>query len=119
MSEENNVEEVGSEEKLDFDPKEVEQQMIEAAEARAQDPLEMAATVFRMYMPYFDQALPKLSTRGLRRVIKYLVKYPLEQDDIGAASQFEKDFMNLANSLAEAKYVMIMETYRQNAEELY
>ena len=104
---------------LEINAKEIEEQMIAAAEARAQDPIEMAASVLHMYAPYLKNAIPKLSTRGLRRLVNFLVFYPFEQDDVKPGSEFERDVMNLANQLVEAKFVMIMETYRNSAEQIH
>ncbi len=110
---------VQEEAKLDFDPRQIERDMIAAAEARAQDPSEMAATAYSMYIPHYKRAIPKLSTRGLRRVLNYLVLYPLEQDDIKSANEFEKQVMQLVNSLVEAKFIMIMDSYSKNAQAVY
>lgn len=128
MSEENNSVEVAelTEEQMenltpkdvDFDGKAVEEAMIEAANQRAIDPTEMAATAYSMYSPHYRRLLGKMSTRGLRRVLNYLVLYPLEQEDIKNANELEKEFMYLCNYLAEAKFVMIMDQYRANAEKL-
>lgn len=119
MSEDTQDETQTEEPKMEFDPKAVEAQMIAAAQARAEDPIETAGTAYQMYVPHFKAALPKISTRGLRRVIQYLVLYPLEKDSVNAATEFEKQFMQLVNSLVEAKFVMVMASYRDNAEALY
>lgn len=104
---------------IPFDPKEVEAELIRQAEARAEDPIESAAMAYQMYVPHFKRLLPKISTRGLRRVLQYLVLYPLEKESVTAASEFEKQFMQLVNSLVEAKVLMVLDSYRQNAEALY
>src|SRR6478752_6686120 len=100
-----------TEKQLSFDPKAIEADMIKAAEARAEDPGEMAASMYAMYVPHFKRALSKLSTRGLRRVLQNAVLYPLEQDDLRTSSDFEKEVTLLINSLLECKFVMIMDTY--------
>jgi hypothetical protein len=104
---------------LEIDPKALEAQMIAAAQARAEDPIETASQAYGMYVPHFKRAIPKLSTRGLRRLVNYLVLYPLEQEDFRAANDFEKQVMQLAGQLSEAKFVMIMATYQENAQKLY
>ncbi len=105
--------------KLEIDAREIERQMVEAAQARAQDPSEMAAQMYAMYVPHFKNGVKKLSTRGLRRVLLNAVLYPLEQDDIKASSEFEKQMVQLVSSLLEAKFILIMDQYRLNAEQLY
>ena len=105
--------------RLDIDAREIERQMLEQAETKAQDPSEMAAQIYNMYVPHFKAAVQKLSTRGLRRVLLNAVLYPLEQDDIKASSEFEKQMVQLVSSLLEAKFILIMDQYRLNAEQLY
>lgn len=104
---------------LGFDPVEVEQEMLRQAQERADDPIEAASAAYSMYVPHFKRLLPQLSTRGLRRCLNFLVLYPLEQDAVKAASDEEKQFMHLVNSLVEAKFVMIMHSNFANAQALY
>jgi len=110
---------VDTEAKIDIDPRAMEKELLAVAEARAQDPSEMAAMLFQMYVPHFKAGLSKLSTRGLRRVLQNAVLYPLEQDDIRTSSEFEKQMVQLVSSLLEAKFIMILDTYKNNAQELY
>lgn len=121
MSEENTQDEVPEtgEYTPNFDPKEVEAQLMEQAQARADDPGEAAATMYHMYVPHFKRLMPGISTRGLRRVLNYMVLYPFEQDSIKAATELEKQFMQLCGSLMEAKFILIMDSYNANAKQLY
>jgi hypothetical protein len=98
--------------------KEVEDFMIKAAQDRAEDPTEMAATAYTMYGPYLRMALPKLSKRSLMRVINYLVFYPFAQKDPNAKNEAEKSVMQLANLLAESKFIMTMSQYAGNLEDV-
>lgn len=107
------------EKQLNFDPKEVEAELVRIANERAEDPVETAASTYKIYLPFYEKNLSKISTRGLRRVINFLVKYPLEQDDIKAANPFEREMMELINTLVQAKFVMILGTYNEHAEEFY
>lgn len=123
MSEENNkAEEAETKEPdladLGLSGKEVEDFMIKAAQERSEDPTEMAAGAYTMYGPYLKLAIPKLSTRSLRRILKYLVFYPFDQDDVKAANETEKSVMQLANLLIEAKFVMQMDAYRAGLEQI-
>lgn len=104
---------------LKFDPKEVEQQLLKIAEERAEDPVETAASAYRMYLPYYRANLPKMSTRALRRIIKFIVEYPLEKEEIGAANAYEREMMELINTLVQAKFVMVLATFNNNAEQIY
>ena len=111
--------EASPEEYKEYNPKEIEDELIRQANERAADPGESAAQAYSMYVPHFKRLMPKMSVRGLRRVINYMVLYPLEQDAIKNANELEKQFMQLVNSLVEAKFIMIMDTYNQHAQELY
>jgi hypothetical protein len=117
MSEENTtpVEET----QITFDPKQVEAELVKMAEERAEDPAETAASTYRLYLPYFKAQLPKLSTRALRRLVEFLVLYPLEKDRVGATTEVEREMMELTNTLVQAKFVMILDTYNKHAEEIY
>jgi len=114
MSEE--IKEIKDAADLGLTGKEVEDFMVNAAQARAEDPSEMAATAFAMYGPYYKLAVPKLSKRSLRRILDYLIFYPLEKDSVKAANEAEKSVMQLANMLIEAKFIIQMDHYRQNLD---
>lgn len=98
--------------------KEVEDFMVKAAQERADDPAEMAATAYAMYGPYYKMAVPKLSKRSLRRILDYLIFYPLEKDSVKAANEAEHSVMQLANFLIEAKFIMQMSVYKDNLEQI-
>lgn len=114
-----NMSEQTEENKLNFDPKEIEAELVRIAEERADDPAEVAAQTFRIYLPFYRANKNKLSTRALRRILDFLVLYPLESDKTGATSDVEREMMELINTLIQAKFVMILDTYRANAETLY
>jgi superfamily II DNA or RNA helicase len=118
---ENTQEQTGpvEEKQLNFDPAQVEAELVRIAQERAEDPVETAASTYKIYLPFFEANLKKLSVRGMRRLVNFLVKYPLEQDDIKAANPFEREMMELVNTLVQAKFVMILGTYNEHAEELY
>jgi hypothetical protein len=105
-------------EQLGLSGKEVEEFMLKAAAERADDPAEMAATAYAMYGPYYKMAVPKLSKRSLRRILDYLIFYPLEQDSVRAANEAEKSVMQLANFLVEAKFIMVMASHSQNLDQI-
>jgi hypothetical protein len=111
--------EAPAEEGLKFDPKEVEAQLVKMAQERSEDPVETASSAYRMYLPYFKAQLPKLSTRALRRLIEFCVMYPLEKSKPGSTTAVEREMMELTNTLIQAKFVMILATYNEHAEQLY
>lgn len=105
-------------EETTFDPKEVERQMIEAAQARSEDPAESAAMVYTMYRPEFLKRARKLSARARSRVLEMLVQYPLNGDTIKFTSELEKEVYFLADSMIQAKFVLMLDTYKAGANEL-
>lgn len=118
MTDETTVVEQTEVEQPKFDAKQIEKEMIEMAQSRADDPAEAASTAYSMYVPHFKRLLPKMSTRGLRRILQFLVLYPLEKDSVNSANELEKQFMQLVNSLVEAKFVLVMDAYNKNAQQL-
>lgn len=110
---------VEEEKQLKFDPKEVEEQLVKMAHERAEDPVETAASAYRLYLPYFKAQLPKLSTRALRRLVEFCVLYPLEKAKPGATTAVEREMMELTNTLIQAKFVMVLSTYNEHAQQLY
>lgn len=119
MTDETKVEETTEEPVYkNFDPKQIEKELLEQAQQRADDPAESAATAYQMYTPHYKRLLPKMSTRSLRRILNFVVLYPFEQDSVKSANELEKQFMQLVNSLVEAKFVMIMATFNENAQQL-
>lgn len=98
--------------------KELEASMIKLAQDRANDPSEMAATAFQLYVPAYKGLVSKLSTRGLRRVLNHLILFPYEQSDIKSANETEKQIMGLCNYLIEAKFIMTMAAMNEGLEKL-
>lgn len=125
MSEETMTEETivetQTEEVQKFDPKQVEEELLRMAQERADDPAEMAATCYRTYLPFYKvmSKNKKLSTRALRRILDFLILYPLESDKANATSKEEREMMELCNTLIQAKFVLILDTYNQNAQQIY
>ena len=123
MSEE--VNEVETEESIPLteeekaDGKALEAAMLKAAQERSHDPAEMAATAFQLYAPAYKNLVSKLSTRGLRRVLNFLILHPYEQSDIKSANETEKQIMGLCNYLVEAKFIMTMAAMNEGLEKLY
>lgn len=103
---------------FNFDPKEIERQMIEIAENRAEDPAETAAMVYTMYRPEFIKRATKLSSRAKSRLIAMLVQYPLNGNNIQFANEFEKEIYFLADSMIQAKFVLMLDTYKEGAEQI-
>jgi lysine/ornithine N-monooxygenase len=101
-----------------FDAKAIEQEMIDIAENRAQDPSETAAMVYHMYRPEFIKRVTTLSSRAKSRLIAMLVQYPLNGTDIKFSSELEKECYFFADSMIQAKFVLMMDSYKDAAQEM-
>lgn len=101
-----------------FDGKQIEQDMIKAAENRAVDPAETAAMVFTMYKPEVSKRLSMLSSKQMRRLLKNLIEYPLNEKEMKTFSKLENEFFMLASAMLESKFIMMQQTYMESAEEL-
>lgn len=100
------------------DAKAIEQEMLQAAENRAVDPAESAAMVFHMYKPELYKRIPKLSQKAMRRVLQLLIEYPLNDKKLAGTSQLEKEVFLLADAMLQSKFIMMMDVYKDGAEQL-
>ena len=109
---------VPTEEVEKFDAKAIEEEMIKIAENRAQDPGETAAMVYHMYRPEYIKRVTKLSSRAKSRLLAMLVQYPLNGDNVKFSSELEKETYFFADSMIQAKFVLMMDSYKDAATEL-
>jgi hypothetical protein len=100
------------------DPASLESAMIEKAKSRSEDPAEVAATLFTLYLPRFHAIVDTLSNKALRRLIKAIIEHPLEDQPYHLKEQEEKEAFSIALALVESKFVMIMNTYNDNLDTL-
>lgn len=100
------------------DARAVEQEMLQAAQNRAVDPAESAAMVFHMYKPELLKRIPKLSQKAMRRVLQLLVEYPLNDKQLTGTSALEKEVFLLADAMLQSKFIMMMDVYKDGAEQL-
>jgi hypothetical protein len=92
----------------------------ESAQQRANDLFEVAAMVHSMYLGPFLEGIESISGGACRRILKFMVKYPLLQDDIKPGEDL-KDVTNLAylgDKLCEAKFLMIMNEFNKQRESI-
>ena len=99
-----------------LDPAQVEAEMLAVAEAKANDPAEQAATLFRMYKASYERAIAKLSSRGKTRVLQALVFSPLH--DVILPKIEEKEAFYFGDSMLQAKFVMQMEVFKESVEDM-
>lgn len=108
-----------SEEQVEkFDSKQVEQEMLKAAENRAVDPAESAAMVYSMYRPEFLKRIPKLSSKAMRRVLQLMIEMPLNEKQLSGTTQVEREVLMLGDAMLQSKFVMMLDTYKDGAEQL-
>jgi hypothetical protein len=92
----------------------------EAAERRANDPFEVAAMVHSMYLNPFLTGIENISGGACRRILKFIVQYPVLQDDSSLKGDVNsiKDLTYLGDKLCEAKFLMIMNEFNKQRENL-
>jgi hypothetical protein len=116
MSEENK-EEI---EPKQFDPVEIEKQLLQQAEdeakKRAEDPTLVASAIYAMYTPKFIEAIDKLSLRKLRRLVKALVQYPINNKEYKMITPLEKEMFAAGNAILESKFLLILHSYSTSPE---
>lgn len=100
------------------DAKKIEQEMLAAAQNRAVDPAESAAMVFHMYKPEMLKRLQMLSSKQMRRLLRKLVEYPLNEAEMKGFSRLENEYFLLADAMLQSKFIMMQQTYMESAEEL-
>lgn len=81
-------------------------------------PTDIASTLFGLYWPKFKAGVLQLSSKQRARLLLALVEYPLQERDYNHNEKLEKDLFNVGMRLLESKYLMIIETYAQNADKL-
>ena len=84
------------------------------AHARADDPAEVYAQVYNMYMPRFNVLLNNLNAKGKTRVINFIMQYPFNEKAFKAVNKSEQEAMAVGHAILEAKYSMIMFQMLQN-----
>lgn len=100
------------------DAKKIENDMLQAAENRAVDPGESAAMVFHMYKPEVLKRLPVLSSKQMRRLLRKLIEYPLNENELKGFSKIENEFFLLADAMLQSKFIMMQQAYLESAEQL-
>lgn len=106
-----------SENKKDQELEKVEESStVEGPGTLANNAEDIAAGMFSLYLPKFKQAVETLSSRQLRRLLKMLVEYPLNEREYQPKNQVEKNAFLVGNKLLEAKFMMILTTHFDLAE---
>lgn len=91
----------------------VEANQIAKAQKEAQNPEDLHAQLFYMYMPIFRRHLAALNKKALIRLIGSLIEVPLNERDIKTRSKVEQDAFQIGDQLLTSKYVMLILTDAQ------
>lgn len=80
------------------------------------DPNEMAATLLHLYTPKYNALVDKLSSKAMRRLLKKLPVYPLNEKAYEGTTLEEKNAFAIAERLIESKFVLQMGSYQKLIE---
>lgn len=83
-----------------------------------QDPMEVAAMLFTLYLPKFELMVDKLSNNSLRRILRALIKVPLVDANLNSVNEVEKTTFAIAERLLEAKWLMIQHSLYEHNQEI-
>lgn len=108
----------GANEMKEVTAEDIEQRLMEEANAKVQDPVGTAAMLYGLYLPKFKEGISQLSSRARARVLNALIEYPLNEKKYAHRSALEKELMAVGHAVLEAKFLMIMATYNSSMEEL-
>lgn len=81
---------------------------LEKAGKTAQNPEDVHAQLFYLYMPIFRRFLENLNKKALIRLIGALVEVPLNEKEIKSRSKVEQDAFKVGDQLLTSKYVMMI-----------
>lgn len=88
--------------------------------SKMEDPFEVAATMMGMYTHKFNENVNGLSTGELRRLVKAIVQYPINDKEFidQTSSQMLKDTFLMGDRLNQAKWMLIQKTLMDEHERL-
>lgn len=104
--------------------KEVEQELLEEASQESQQevqqmsPEAVSSQLLMIYTPIYENLVNGLSANAMRRLLKKLVEFPLNEKEMKATSEQEQQTFAIGTRLLEAKFVLIMQTYNENAQKM-
>lgn len=86
----------------------LQENMNKAPDDPTYDATAAALTLFGLYGPKLWQCVDQLSNKQLRRLLKCLVTYPLEDIEINKKNKFEVEAFRIADRLITSKYLVVM-----------
>lgn len=89
----------------------ITEEELEKAAASAQDPVEIASSMFALYLKPFKELVAGLSSKGKERVLVRLIESPLEETPYKWGADIdnrEKQAYMIGHKLLEAKNLMMV-----------
>lgn len=84
-------------------------------QALSTDPVEMAATLYSLYLPKVLPLIDALSGKAAKRILKHILVDKLIDNDLTHPTEAEKNAFLISDRLLESKYVMILHTFAEAA----
>jgi len=85
---------------------------------RESSPEEVSSQLLTIYTPIYRNLVTQLSQKAMRRLLLKLIEYPLNDKPYTSTSDIEKKTFAIGQQLIEAKFILIMNTYNENIEEM-
>lgn len=86
----------------------LEENMKKDANDPSYDATAAALTLFGLYGPHLWNAVDRMSNNQMRRLLKCLVSYPLENIKPNKKNKFEYEAFKIADRLITSKYLVIL-----------
>lgn len=80
------------------------------------DPMSAPATLFGLYGVHLFRFVDSMSNKQLKRLIKVLVTYPLEDIKINKKNALEYEAYKIADRMLQSKYLMQLIVYHEEEE---
>lgn len=83
-----------------------------------EDPVEVAAMMFSMYLPKMEILIDSLSGKAVKRVLKSLIRVPLVDTTFNGRSENENNAFSVGARLFEAKWLMMLSALSDNQKQV-
>lgn len=81
------------------------------------NPLDAHAQMFYMYTPRLFNMLKMMNKKAVIRLLFSLIQHPIGEKEIQTRSKIEVDAFQIADQMLTSKYMMMMVTYMETAQE--
>lgn len=80
------------------------------------NPADLSAAFFKSNIEAFQKEVRLLSSAEAKRLLKYLMEYPLQSKPVKLSSKREQSLFDMGTELTQAKLVMMIESMRSYQE---